>query len=57
MYISAYYFRIHSNDVTKAGSYNLKVTAKYTGAAYTNIGELPFSVTLVDACIAAVLTI
>ena len=37
-------FEIESSDPAKVATYNLKVTAKYTGASYTNISELPFTV-------------
>ena len=39
-------FEIESSDISKLATYNLKVTAKYTGASYVNIGELYFTVTL-----------
>ena len=41
---------IESSDPTKVATYNLKVTAKYTGASNLNISELPFTVTVADAC-------
>ena len=37
-------FEIENSDLASRGTYNLKVTAKYTGASYTSIGELPFTV-------------
>jgi hypothetical protein len=36
--------------------YSLKVIAKYTGAKYTKVGELPFTVTVDDHCVDATLT-
>ena len=43
-------FEIESNNTAKVGIYNLKVTAKYTGATYINIYELLFTVIVADAC-------
>ena len=50
-------FAIQSSDTTKLGIYNLKVTAKYTGASYTNISELAFTVTIDDPCVNEILSI
>ena len=50
-------FAIETSDTTKVGTYNLKVTAVYTGASYTNIADLDFTVTVDDPCAVAVLTI
>ena len=43
-------FEIESSDISKLATYNLKVTAKYTGATYINIYELLFTVIVADAC-------
>ena len=50
-------FTIESHDIEQIDTYNLKVTAKYTGEKYTMIGELPFIVTVNDPCANASLTI
>ena len=42
-------FEIESSDIAKLDTYNLKVTAKYTGASYINISELPFTVIVANA--------
>lgn len=46
-----------TNDFTKAGSYNLKLKAKYTGTVYQNVAELSFTITVVDPCISPSLTL
>ena len=50
-------FEIESSDTAKVANYNLKVTAKYTGASYINIAELAFIASVEDACMIATLTI
>ena len=48
---------IESSDIGKVGTYSLKVTAKYTGASYTNTDELVFTVIVDDPCAIALLAI
>ena len=50
-------FEIESSDTAEVATYNLKVTAKYTGASYININELPFTVIVDDPCSVASLLI
>ena len=50
-------FAIETSDTGKVGTYNLKVTAKYTGASYTSIAELLFNVIVDDPCSTSTLTI
>ena len=50
-------FAIETSDTGKVGTYNLKVTAKYTGVAYTNIAELLFTVIIDDPCQTATFTV
>ena len=50
-------FTIDCSNTAKLGVYYLKVKAKYTGASYTNISELPFTVTVDDPCASDVLVI
>ena len=49
---------LQNNDPSLDGTtYNLKVTAKYADAAYTNVGSLPFTVTFNDLCASTTLSI
>ena len=43
--------------MAKAGTYNLRLTAKYTGSHYTNVGGVDFVVTVVDPCPTATITL
>ena len=52
-----YSLTTETSDTAKTSTYNYKVVAKYTGAAYTYAGELPFQIVIDDPCASAILTI
>ena len=49
--------KVVSTDRTIAATYNMKLTAKYNEAIYTNVGEQAFTYTVVDPCPTATLTL
>ena len=52
-----YSLTTETSDTAKTSTYNYKVVAKYSGAAYTYAGELPFQIVIDDPCASAILTI
>ena len=48
---------INTNDLSHDGTYNLKVSAQFVGAAYSPNGEYDLTVILTDPCDTATLTI
>ena len=50
-------FETYTTDLSKVGSYNLKLIAKYTGLAYSNKVTLSFTMVVVDPCLSPTLTL
>ena len=46
-----------TNLASKAGTYPLRLSAKFTGSHYTNVGTLDFTMTLVDPCPSATISL